>query len=92
VCREYGIECEANAKQMTMNYERRNAVNRARELLTDMLWEKYFVRESNPELWDEARACLKHYPGEYDMKQAAEQSPEIFGEWEYYQRKDDEDV
>jgi hypothetical protein len=29
---------------------------------------------------DEARACLRHYPSEYDMKCAAEDSPHVFAE------------
>ena len=67
---------------MTMNYERRNAVNRTRQLLRDIMSNKY--EENYHDLWYEARCCLKHYPGEYDMEQAAEQVPEIFGDWEYY--------
>ena len=70
-----------------MNYERRRAVNRTRDLLTDILWEKYPEVKSGSELWHEARACLKHYPGEYDMIQAAEQAPEIFGNFEYYKNE-----
>jgi hypothetical protein len=27
---------------------------------------------------DEARACLRHYPSDYDMSVAAEGSPEVF--------------
>jgi hypothetical protein len=27
---------------------------------------------------DEARACLRHYPNEYDMHHAAEGAPDIF--------------
>ena len=71
---------------MTMNYERRNAVNRARELLVDILQDKY--GKDYTELWNEARRCLKHYPNDYDMEIAAEQAPEIFGEWEYYKHRE----
>ena len=74
---------------MTMNYERRNAVNRTRELLVDLLWEKYPEVKRDSELWHEVRACLKHYPGEYYMEQAKEQAPEIFGDWEYYKHEQD---
>ena len=74
---------------MTMNYERRNAVNRTRELLVDILWEKYPEIPRDSELWHEVRACLKHYPGEYYMELAAEQAPEIFGDWEHYKSQDD---
>ena len=68
---------------MTMNYERRNAVNRTRELLVDILYKKY--DNISEELWQEARRCLKHYPGEYDMERAKEEAPEVFGDW----RKDE---
>ena len=30
----------------------------------------------------EASRCLRHYPGQYYMEQAAEQAPNIFGEWD----------
>lgn len=87
--REHGIKREANAKEMTMNYERRNAVNRTRELLVDMLGGKYPEVPRDSELWHEVRSCLKHYPGEYDMERAKKQAPEIFGDWEFYQSKED---
>ena len=74
---------------MTMNYERRNAVNRARELLADMLGGKYSEVKRDSELWHEVRSCLKHYPGQYDIERAAEQAPEIFGDWEFYKREQD---
>ncbi len=64
---------------MTMNYERRNAVNRTRQLLVDILYKNY--DNISEELWQEARRCLKHYPGEYDMERAREEAPEIFGDW-----------
>jgi len=72
---------------MTLNYERRNAVNRTRELLFDILSGKYPEVAHHSELWHEVRSCLKHYPGEYYMELAQEQAPEIFGDWEYYQKK-----
>lgn len=72
---------------MTMNYERRNAVNRTRDLLVDILWEKYPEIKRGSELWNEVRSCLKHYPGEYYMDLAKEQAPEVFGDWDYYKDK-----
>ena len=66
---------------MTMNYERRNAVNRTRELLFDLLNPKKTPRVPKA-IREEARCCLKHYPGEYYMEIAKEQAPEIFGDWE----------
>ena len=29
---------------------------------------------------DEARACLRHYPSDYEMQRAAEGSPDVFQE------------
>lgn len=66
---------------MTMNYERRNAVNRTREFLVDLMNPKKTPRVPK-EIREEAYRCLKHYPGEYDIERAAEQSPEIFGDFE----------
>jgi hypothetical protein len=37
--------------------------------------------EISEEIRHQAYRCLKHYPGEYDMEQAAEQAPKIFGDW-----------
>lgn len=71
---------------MTMNYERRKAVNRARELLVDILHDNY--SKDYAELWNEAHRCLKHFPNDYDMERAAEQAPEIFGNWEYYKERE----
>lgn len=71
---------------MTMNYERRSAVNRTREFLYDLMDSKKTPRVPK-EVRDEARSCLKHFPSEYDMERAAEQAPEIFGDWEYYRER-----
>jgi uncharacterized protein (UPF0147 family) len=60
-----------------MNYERRSAVNRTREFLLEMLNDLSVPQE----IRDNAYRCLKHYPSEYDMEQAAEQAPDIFGVW-----------
>lgn len=73
---------------MTMNYERRNAVNRTRDLMYDIFNFKY--GKISDDLWHEIRACLKHYPSEYDIERAAEQAPEIFGDWEYYRKLENE--
>lgn len=69
---------------MTMNYERRNAVNRTREFLVEILRQPQGLPD---DIWQEARSCLKHYPSDYDMERAAEQAPEIFGDWEYYRNE-----
>ena len=65
---------------MTMNCERRNAVNRVREYLYDALAKT----DVDSDEFYNLRALLKHYPSEYDMERAAKQAPEIFGDWEYY--------
>jgi hypothetical protein len=63
---------------MTMPRERYNAVNMAREFLSDIMAGKY---DDNPNaLFYDARRCLKHYPGEYHMEKAREKAPEVFGE------------
>jgi len=64
---------------MTMPYERRNAVNRTREFLVDLLDPKKTPRIPK-QVRMRAYNCLKHYPGEYYMEEAAEQAPTIFGE------------
>lgn len=66
---------------MTMNYERRHAVNRTREFLVDLMNPKKTPRVPK-EIREDAYRCLKHYPGEYDIERAAEQAPEIFGDWD----------
>jgi len=71
---------------MTMNYERRSSVNRSRDFLYDLMNPKKTPHVPK-EIRDEARSCLKHFPSEYDMERAAEQAPEIFGDWEYYRNE-----
>ena len=66
---------------MTMPNERRNAVNRTREFLLDLMDPKKTARVPKT-IRKEAYSCLKHYPGEYYMDQASEKAPEIFGEWD----------
>lgn len=65
---------------MTMNYERRNAVNRTQEFLRDLLNPKKTPRVPKA-IREEAYRCLRHYPGKYDMERAKEQAPEIFGDY-----------
>ena len=71
---------------MTMNYERRNAVNRTREFLVEILRGGY--AHHYEDLVQDARRCLKHYPGDFDMERAAEQAPEIFGDFEWYREQE----
>lgn len=74
--------------QMTINIERRNAVNRTRELLFDLMDPKKTPRVPKA-IREKAYRCLKHYPSEYDMERAKEQAPEIFGDWNYYKDSTD---
>jgi len=66
-----------------MNYERRNAVIRVRQYLYDALAK---TNVDSDEFYN-LRALLKHYPSEYDMERAAEQAPEIFGDFSYYKEQ-----
>ena len=66
---------------LTMPNERRWAVNNTRQFLVDLMDPKKTPRVPK-EIRKEAYRCLKHYPGDYYMEQAAEQAPEIFGEWD----------
>lgn len=65
---------------MTMPNERRNAVNRTRIFLLDLMDPKKTPRVPKS-IRKEAASCLRHYPGEYYMLLASEQAPEVFGEW-----------
>tara|TARA_B110000977_G_scaffold145584_1_gene184720 strand:+ start:188 stop:403 length:216 start_codon:yes stop_codon:yes gene_type:complete len=66
--------------KMTLPYERRWAVNNTRQFLIDLLNPKKTPRVPS-DIRKEAYRCLKHYPGDYYMDKAAEQAPDIFGEW-----------
>jgi len=63
-----------------MPNERRNAVNRTRIFLLDLMDPKKTPRVPKS-IRKEAASCLRHYPGEYYMLLASEQAPEVFGEW-----------
>jgi hypothetical protein len=65
---------------MTMNYERRRAVNQTRDFLTDLLDPKKTPRVPKA-IRQEASRMLKHFPQDYDMEIAAEQAPGVFGDW-----------
>lgn len=72
---------------MTMPDERRHAVNRTREFLIELLSD-----ESAPKkVREEASRCLKHYPGQYYMDLAKEQAPDLFGDWDdFYVKEENE--
>jgi uncharacterized protein (UPF0147 family) len=65
---------------MTMPNERRQAVNRTRQFLVDLIDPKKTSRVPR-NVREQAYRCLKHYPGDWDMEEAAEQAPKVFGEW-----------
>ena len=72
---------------MTMPDERRHAVNRTREFLVELLRDE----SASKKVREEASRCLKHYPGEYYMDLAKEQAPEIFGDWDdFYVKEENE--
>ena len=72
---------------MTMPDERRHAVNITREFLVELLSD-----ESTPKkVRKEASRCLRHYPGQYHMDLAKEQAPDLFGDWDdFYVKEENE--
>ena len=66
---------------MTMPYERKNAVIRTEDFLVRLLDPKQTPRIPS-EIRKEARGLLKHYPTSYYMEKAAEQAPDVFGDYE----------
>jgi len=64
---------------MTLPCERKNAVDRTREFLTDLLDPKKTPRVPKY-VREHAYRCLKHYPMPFEMEEAAEQAPRIFGD------------
>jgi hypothetical protein len=64
---------------MTLPDERYRAVVQTRRFLFDLCNPEHTPRV--PKLVrDTARSMLRHYPSEYEMRQAAESSPDIFQE------------
>ena len=59
---------------MTMPDERYRAVINTRKFLKDILWGEYEEIPQGSEIWERARRCLKHYPGDYHMGDVAETS------------------
>ena len=64
---------------MTMPHERRSAVDRTRDFLSDLLDPKKTPRVPK-QIREQAYRCLKHYPEEYWMGEAAIAAPGIWGE------------
>jgi hypothetical protein len=61
---------------MTLPDERYRAVVRTQELLVEILNTPRVPRA----IKDQARSCLRHYPSAWDMRQAAENCPNVFQE------------
>ena len=64
---------------MTMNCERRRAVNQTCDFLADLQDPKKTPRVPKA-IRQEASRMLKHFPQDYDMEIAAEQAPGVFGD------------
>ena len=69
----------SNATIMTLPDERYRSVLQARRLLEELCSPTLTPRVAAG-IRDRARGALRHYPGEYDMKRAAQTSPDIFQE------------
>lgn len=65
---------------MTMPNERRWAITNARQFLVNLMDPKKTPRVPK-EIRKEAYRCLRHYPSDYYMEEAAKQAPKIFGDW-----------
>jgi hypothetical protein len=59
---------------MTLPDERYRAVVQTQRFLLQILTTPRVPKA----IKDQARACLRHYPSEWDMEQAAEASPHVF--------------
>jgi len=69
----------SNATIMTLPDERYRSILQAKRLLQELCDPKLTPRVAAG-IRDRARGALRHYPGEYDMKRAAQTSPDIFQE------------
>ena len=64
---------------MTIPYERSRAVKQAEEFLKDLCDPQKTPRVPKT-VRAHARHLLRHYPGKWDMEQAAVQAPDLFSE------------
>jgi hypothetical protein len=69
----------SNRTPMTLPDERYRSILQARKLLEELMDPKMTPRVAAG-IRDRARGALRHYPGEYDMRRAAQTSPDIFQE------------
>jgi hypothetical protein len=68
----------SNQSLMTLPDERYRAVKYAQDFLLRLVGEQY--ARVPKAVRDEARSILRHYPMEWDMRKAAQTSPDIFQE------------
>ena len=64
---------------MTLPDERYRAIKQAEQLLKDLCDASKTPRVPK-NIRQRASGCLRHYPGSYDMKRAADACPEVFQE------------
>jgi hypothetical protein len=69
----------SNATIMTLPDERYRSVLQAKRLLEELMDPRLTPRVAAG-IRDRARGALRHYPSEYDMRRAAQTSPEVFQE------------
>ena len=65
---------------MTIPVERKHAVKNTEQFLKDLMDPKKTPRVPG-EIRNRARGLLKHYPTGLYMEMAAEQAPDVFGDW-----------
>lgn len=64
---------------MTLPYERLNAINLTRAFMRDLIDPKKTPKVPKRER-DMAFRCLRHYPSESDMRNAAAANPTLWGD------------
>ena len=69
----------SNRTPMTLPDERYRSIMQAKRLLEELCSPQLTPRVAAG-IRDRARGALRHYPSEYDMKRAAQTSPEVFQE------------
>jgi len=69
----------SNTTPMTLPDERYRSIMQAKRLLEELCSPTMTPRVAAG-IRDRARGALRHYPSEYDMKKAAQTSPDIFQE------------
>ena len=66
---------------MTMPNERRWAIKNTEIFLRDLMDPKKTPRVPRA-VRKEAYRCLRHYPSDYHMDEAAKEAPKVFGDWD----------